>query len=129
MFSYSVINYNYAGDVHLHSPAARCGKPIYCSCIANKTNVVSIGATQGNVTYGSHTFERGSDPQASFGPLQLYMVKAKKDSSFSFLTNFEIKVRHNTQDSLNITCFDVSTTEQLVVPSKFESRGSLQFSY
>ena len=111
----------YTGDVFLHSIAVKCGGEIYCSCLANKTNAVSISASRENTSYGTHTFERGSHRQVSLGPLELYVVKAEKDPDFIFLTNFEIRMEHNSRELLNISCFDVSMKMELQAPTEFES--------
>lgn len=108
------------------SPEIKCGQETFCSCHVNQTNAVTISVAKGNISYGSHTFERGGEPYIILGQLELHMVKAIADSANPLLTIFEINVRDKSGNPFNLTCSDASTKYiRHVVPSNFSSKGFL----
>ena len=114
----------FTGDVFLYSPAIKCGQEINCTCHANKTNTVTITASKGNASFGSHTFERGSDQHVSLGQLELHMVKAEEDPLNKLLTKFEIRVTEKAGQPFNISCSDAFNDDNVrvfPVPSTFAS--------
>ena len=119
-----VMVFNFSpGDVFLDSPAIKCGQLIYATCQTNKTNTVTINGSCGNISYGSHTFERGSDRYVLLGQLELTMVKAEEDPFNSLLTDFEIRVTEKAGKPFNMSCSDAFTKDdrQYPVPSSFSS--------
>ena len=105
-----------AGHVYL-SPSgteiAACGEVKTVVCFADKTNHVTVSASNPTFLLGNHTYQRNSARRAKAGPVELNLINVTVSSFDTLLSEFNLTASERHNETVTIQCTDVHSTDKV----------------